>query len=193
MTDTTTQINSSFGFTSPRQVKEIQGESLLLDVRTPAEFEEIHVEGAVLHPLTELNPTHVRGLAQGKRACVLICRSGGRARQAAEKLATSGVSGLQVMTGGMQAWESEGLPVQRGRATISLERQVRIAAGTLVFIGSVLGYVVNPAWIALAAFVGAGLVFAGVTDTCGLAMVIARMPWNTRKSSSSKPSCCSMS
>lgn len=193
MTETTTQINTSFGSTSPREVRETQGESLLLDVRTPAEFEEVHVEGAVLHPLTELNPAQVRDLAQGKRACVLICRSGGRARQAAEKLASSGISGLQVMTGGMQAWESEGLPVQRGRATISLERQVRIAAGTLVFIGSVLGYLVNPAWIALSAFVGAGLVFAGVTDTCGLAMVIARMPWNTRKPSSSKPSCCSMS
>jgi rhodanese-related sulfurtransferase len=96
------------------------------------------------------------------------------------------------MTGGMQAWESEGLPVNRGKKTISLERQVRIAAGSLVFIGSLLGYAVSPAWIALSAFVGAGLVFAGVTDTCGLAMVIARMPWNNRKGST-KPSCCSIS
>jgi len=152
----------------------------------------MHVEGAILHPLTELNPARVRELAQGQSACVVICRSGGRARQAAEKLAASGLTGLTIMTGGMQAWESEGLPVNRGQKTISLERQVRIAAGSLVFIGSALGYLVNPAWIALSAFVGAGLVFAGVTDTCGLAMVIARMPWNNRKAAS-KPSCCSMS
>ena len=192
MSESTSQISTSFGTTAPRQVREQQSESLLLDVRTPAEFEEIHVEGAILHPLTELNPARVRELAQGKSACVVICRSGGRARQAAEKLAASGLTGLTVMTGGMQAWESEGLPVNRGQKTISLERQVRIAAGSLVFIGSALGYLVNPAWIALSAFVGAGLVFAGVTDTCGLAMVIARMPWNNRKAAS-KPGCCSMS
>ena len=192
MSDTVTQINSSFGTTTPNAVQQSQSDLLLLDVRTPAEFEELHAPGAVLHPLTELNPERVRQLATGKRACVLICRSGGRARQAAEKLAASGLTGLQVMTGGMQAWESEGLPVNRGKKTISLERQVRIAAGSLVFIGSLLGYAVSPAWIALSAFVGAGLVFAGVTDTCGLAMVIARMPWNNRKGST-KPSCCSIS
>lgn len=192
MPESITQINSSLGTTTPGAVRQQQSDLLLLDVRTPAEFEEIHVEGAVLHPLTDLNPDHVRQLATGKRACVLICRSGGRARQAAERLAASGLAGLQVMTGGMQAWESEGLPVNRGRKTISLERQVRIAAGTLVFVGSVLGYAVNPAWIALSAFVGAGLVLAGVTDTCGMAMVLARMPWNTRKAAS-KSSCCSAS
>lgn len=192
MSNSITQINSSFGTTTPNAVKQTQSEYLLLDVRTPAEFEEVHAPGAVLHPLTELNPEHVRQLAAGKRACVLICRSGGRARQAAEKLAASGLTGLQVMTGGMQAWESEGLPVNRGQKTISLERQVRIAAGALVFIGSILGYAVNPAWIALSAFVGAGLVFAGVTDTCGMAMVLARMPWNSRKPTA-KPGCCSIS
>ncbi len=66
----------------------------------------------------------------------------------------------------------------RGKKTISLERQVRIAAGTLVLVGSALGAFVHPYWIGLAAFAGAGLVFAGVTDTCGMAMFLARMPWN---------------
>lgn len=192
MSETTSQINSSLSATSPRNVREQQSEKLLLDVRTPAEFEETHIEGAVLHPLTDLNPDHVRQLAAGKRGCVVICRSGGRARQAAEKLAASGLSGVEIMSGGMRAWENDGLPVNRGRKTISLERQVRIAAGALVFIGSALGYAVNPAWIALSAFVGAGLVFAGVTDTCGMALVLARMPWNTRKPAT-KPSCCSLS
>jgi rhodanese-related sulfurtransferase len=172
-------------------VSEHQKDSLLLDVRTPAEFEEVHVEGAVLHPLTELNSATVEKLAEGKRFCVVICRSGGRARQAAEKLAAHGLTNVQIMSGGMQAWETEGLPVNRGRKTISLERQVRIAAGSLVFIGSLLGYAVSSSWLALTAFVGAGLVFAGVTDTCGMAMVLARMPWNNRKKGACKTSCCS--
>jgi rhodanese-related sulfurtransferase len=80
--------------------------------------------------------------------------------------------------GGTQAWEAAGLPIVRGQKTISLERQVRIAAGSLVVLGAVLGYFVHPYFIGLSAFVGAGLVFAGVTDTCGMGMLLARMPWN---------------
>lgn len=192
MTQIPSQQTSSITTTSPRAAREQQGEALFLDVRTPAEFEEAHIEGALLHPLTELNPEEIKRHAQGKRSVFLICRSGGRARQAAEKLAAHGLSGLRVMSGGMQAWENEGLPVNRGRATISLERQVRIAAGTLVVVGALLGYFVNPGWIALSGFVGAGLVFAGVTDTCGMAMVLARMPWNNHKPATTKPSCCSL-
>jgi hypothetical protein len=87
---------------------------------------------------------------------------------------------LQVVQGGVQAWEAAGLPLNRGRKTLSLERQVRIIAGALVVVGAVLGYLVHPAWVGLSGFVGAGLVFAGITDTCGMAMVLARMPWNQR-------------
>ena len=192
MTTTGHEDVTPIGNTSSRAVREQQGSALLLDVRTPAEFEEIHIDGAVLHPLNDLNPAHVKKLAEGKGACFVICRSGGRARQAAEKLAAHGLTGVQIMSGGMQAWESEGLPVTRGRKTISLERQVRIAAGGLVFVGSTLAYLVNPGWLALPAFVGAGLMVAGITDTCGMGMVLARMPWNNRKPSSSKASCCSM-
>lgn len=192
MTNVSHETSTTTGNTSPRMVREQQGNALLLDVRTPAEFEEVHIEGAILHPLNDLNPAHVKKLAEGKGACFVICRSGGRARQAAEKLASHGLPNLQVMSGGMQSWESEGLPVTRGHATISLERQVRIAAGALVFLGSSLAYLVNPSWVALPAFVGAGLMFAGITDTCGMGMMLARMPWNNRKPSSSKPSCCSM-
>jgi rhodanese-related sulfurtransferase len=191
MTNKHHETSSSIGTISPRAALEQQSTALLLDVRTPAEFEETHVEGAILHPLTELNPDHVKRLAEGKRACFVICRSGGRARQAAERLASSGIPSLQVLAGGIQAWESEGLPVTRGRKTISLERQVRIAAGALAFLGAVLGYFINPGWMALSGFVGAGLMFAGITDTCGMAMILARMPWNTRKPTD-KPSCCSI-
>jgi rhodanese-related sulfurtransferase len=165
---------------SPKQAVDAQGRALFLDVRTPAEFEAMHIEGAVLHPLSDLNPNRVAELTQGKAECVIVCRSGGRAKQAYEKLGSSGIAGLSILEGGMTAWEGAGLPVVRGKETISLERQVRIAAGSLVTVGAVLGYFVHPGWIALSAFVGAGLVFAGVTDTCGMAMMLAKMPWNTR-------------
>jgi len=163
--------------------------ALFLDVRTPAEFEEAHIEGSVLHPLGDLNVETVERLAAGKDSCVLICRSGNRASQAAEKLASIGLPSLCILEGGIQAWESAGLPLERGAKTMSLERQVRIAAGTLVFVGAALGYFVNPAWIALSGFVGAGLVFAGITDTCGMGLLIARMPWNNRRTSAAA-SCC---
>ena len=157
---------------------------MLLDVRTPAEYSEIHVPGSVLQPLHALDPARVRELVAGKSACYLLCRSGHRARQAAEKLEAAGLNNLFVVEGGVDAWAAAGLPVIRGRAVMSLERQVRIAAGSLVFIGALLGYFVNPAWLALSAFVGAGLMFSGITNTCGMAMILARMPWNNRPSDS---------
>ena len=155
-------------------------EFFLLDVRTPAEFAEAHIEGSLLHPLTDLDPGKVKALMADRAGCLVICRSGYRAKQAAEKLAAAGIRSVRVLDGGVQAWEAAGLPLRRGKKTMSLERQVRIAAGFLVFAGAVLGYFVHPAWIALSGFVGAGLMFAGVTDTCGMGMLIARMPWNTR-------------
>ncbi len=171
---------------SPAEVQ--KEKALFLDVRTPAEFEEAHIEGSVLHPLSGLDVETVGRLAKGKEVCVVICRSGNRASQAAERLKSGPVPSLSILEGGVQAWEAAGLPLKRGAKTMSLERQVRIAAGSLVFVGAVLGYFVNPVWIALSGFVGAGLVFAGITDTCGMGMLIARMPWNNRRSSES---CCS--
>jgi rhodanese-related sulfurtransferase len=90
------------------------------------------------------------------------------------------VPNVLVLEGGVGAWESAGLPLVRGKETVSLERQVRIAAGSLVLLGVVLGTYVAPAWFILSAFIGAGLVYSGVTDTCGMALVLAKMPWNTR-------------
>ncbi|MDD5198229.1 MAG: rhodanese-like domain-containing protein [Terrimicrobiaceae bacterium] len=176
---------------SPAEAQKRNGDALLLDVRTPAEFEEAHIDGSVLHPLGDLNPEEVKQLAAGKSACFLICRSGNRARQAAEKLKSCELEGLRILEGGVQAWDAAGLPLSRGTKTMSLERQVRIAAGTLVFTGAMLGYFVHPAWIALPAFVGTGLVFAGITDTCGMGMLIARMPWNNRRGPSGGSHCTS--
>jgi len=163
---------------SPAEAQQNQSAALLLDVRTPAEFEEAHISGSVLHPLGRLDPMEVEKRAAGKTQCVIICQSGRRAAQAAEKLRMSPLPDLRVMEGGLAAWEAAGLPLARGQKMMSLERQVRIAAGALVLAGALLGYFVNPSWIALSGFVGAGLIFAGITDTCGMGMLLARMPWN---------------
>lgn len=154
---------------------------LLLDVRTSAEYQEMHIPGSILEPIHSLDPSKIRNLANGQEVYV-VCKSGNRARQAVEKLNEHGLVNATVVEGGVTAWESAGLPVQKGLKTISLERQVRIAAGMLVIFGTALGVALHPAFYALAAFVGVGLVFAGITDSCGLGMVLARMPWNNRGS-----------
>jgi rhodanese-related sulfurtransferase len=108
----------------------------------------------------------------------VICKSGGRGQKAAEMFQQAGFANVVNVEGGTQACEGAGLPVVRGKKAISLERQVRIAAGSLVLIGAALAWLVHPAFIGLSAFVGAGLVFAGITDTCGMGLLLARMPWN---------------
>jgi rhodanese-related sulfurtransferase len=150
-----------------------------VDVRTPAEFGEIHAAGAQLVPLDVLDHPAVEA-ARGKNPgpIYLLCASGIRATKAAEKLRNTGLDDVVVVAGGTNAWAAAGLPVIRGRKTISIERQVRIGAGSFVLIGTGLGRFVHPAFYLLAAFVGAGLVFAGVTDICGLAIVLAKAPWN---------------
>lgn len=154
------------------------GESLrLLDVRSPAEFGQVHVSFAQNMPLESLNPAALKGETADVPLYV-ICRSGSRGRQACERLQAAGLN-VQNVEGGTVAWEAAGLPVERsGRKVISLERQVRIAAGLLVLTGVLLGWLVHPALYGLAAFVGGGLVFAGLTDWCGMGMLMAKMPWN---------------
>ena len=152
----------------------------LIDVRTPAEHGEVHIEGSQLMPLDRLDAGAVRSAASGAERCVLICRSGKRAEQAYQKLQAAGCENLAVLEGGVMGWESEGLPVVRGAKAMSLERQVRIAAGMMVLIGVALGTWVHSGVYGLSAFVGAGLVFAGITDWCGMAMLLAKMPWNQR-------------
>lgn len=153
----------------------------LIDVRTPAEFQEVHVEGARNVPLDRLNPAE---LPAGEGPVYFICKSGARGHKACQKCEGAGLAEAVNVEGGTQACVEAGLPVVRGQQVMSLERQVRIAAGTLVVIGTALGAFVHPFWLGLAGFVGAGLVFAGVTDTCGMGMLLARMPWNQRCGSS---------
>ncbi len=152
---------------------------LLIDVRTPAEFRELHAILATNIPLDQLNPAAVAPLrADPDQPLFVICRSGSRGSQACEKLLAAGLTNIINVEGGTLAWDQAGLPVLRGKATISLERQVRIAAGSFVLLGVLLAVTLHPALIALSGFVGAGLIFAGVTDTCGMGLLLAKMPWN---------------
>ena len=154
----------------------------LIDVRTPAEFREMHVVGASNVPLDQLNEQKLSAMQiDAAKPLYVICRSGSRGKQACDKLAQSKFWHVVNVEGGTLAWDKAGYPVVRGQKAMSLERQVRIAAGLLVLFGSALGFFIHPYLIGIAAFVGAGLVFAGVTDTCGMAMILARMPWNQVK------------
>lgn len=150
----------------------------LLDVRTAGEYESVHISGAYNVPLDTLSE-HAREIrASVREPIVLVCQSGQRARRAEEALEAAGLENLHVLEGGIAAWLAAGLPVVRGARRLSLERQVRIAAGALAGTGGLLAATVHPAFGWLAAFVGGGLVFAGVTDTCGMAMLLTRLPYN---------------
>lgn len=152
----------------------------LVDVRTPAEFRAGHAKGARNVPLDSIDPTQLWKQRPADKQMVLICKSGKRASTACEKLTAAGYTEAVVVEGGTDAWQAAGLPVEAsaGRKTISLERQVRIVAGALVVVGVGLGLAVHPGFFGLAGFVGCGLMVAGATDFCGMAMLLGRAPWN---------------
>jgi rhodanese-related sulfurtransferase len=148
----------------------------LIDVRTPAEFGGLHAKGAINYPIESLK---LESIPFSKEEEIhVICQSGGRSMKVCQKLKAAGFTHVVNVEGGTSAWHAAGLPVVEGKKVMSLERQVRIAAGSLVVIGAAVGHFVHPGGFALSAFIGAGLVFAGVTDTCGMGMMIAKMPWN---------------
>ena len=152
---------------------------LLIDVRTPGEFAAVHAKAAVNVPLDRIGADAVRGIRGGATSPLyIICKSGSRASKACEALISQGVGDVVSVEGGTDAWIAAGLPVVRGKGVISLERQVRIGAGFLVLVGTLLGAFVHPGFLALSGFVGAGLILAGVTDWCGMALVLSKAPWN---------------
>lgn len=154
------------------------GRVRVLDVRTASEFDNAHIEGAYNVPLAQLSE-HAAELTDGTNgAIVLLCQSGQRAQKAEALLREAGFANAHVLEGGMRAWIAEGYPIKRIRARVSIERQVRIAAGGIVALGSVAALVAS-VWLALVPLaVGMGLVFAGISDTCAMGMVLARLPYN---------------
>lgn len=154
----------------------------LIDVRTPAEYAAIRVPFAKNYPLDQLDSTGLAARqATSEVPLYVICKMGGRSAKACQQLQAAGLTNVVNVAGGTDAWAEAGYEVQKsGRNIMALDRQVRITAGTVVVAGVVLSAVVEPAWmgLTLAGFIGAGLMFSGITDTCGMGVVLSKMPWN---------------
>jgi rhodanese-related sulfurtransferase len=150
----------------------------LLDVRTPGEFAAVHIPGAYNVPLDTLGEHSPEIRAAVRQPLVLVCQSGQRARRAEDVLKAGGMPNLHILDGGVGAWVASGGAVTRGAARLSLERQVRVAAGALAATGAALALTVHPAFALLALAIGGGLVVAGLTDRCGLALLLGRLPCN---------------
>jgi len=150
----------------------------LIDVREAIEYREERIAGAVLMPLSSFDAAKAL-IGKGDKKLVVQCRSGKRSMQAAQKLAEVGCLEVYSLKGGIEAWKAQGYQVvQSENSPIGLMRQVQIVAGSLVLLGVILSIFVSDKFIFLSAFVGAGLVFAGITNTCALGMLLAKMPWN---------------
>ncbi len=152
--------------------------AVVIDVRTPGEYDARHIVQSFNIPLDQLSK-HAKQVADSLRGpAILVCQTGVRARHARQILYSAGAYDVQVLAGGIKAWEEQGQPVIRGRGRWSLERQVRGVCGVLVLAGTLGGLLLWPPLTLLAALVGAGLTFAAVTDTCAMAMLLSKLPYN---------------
>ncbi len=158
---------------------------LIVDLRTPAEVASERLDNCIHLPIDELNETALKQHIENKSMTAdepvyLLCQSGARANMAVAKLNKCDDISFVVLEGGLNALKQHGIDIKNddSRNIISLERQVRISAGLLILLTSMLGFIVHPMFYILTALIGAGLTFAGITDICMMGMVLARMPWN---------------
>jgi rhodanese-related sulfurtransferase len=148
-----------------------------IDVREPAEFESEKIPGTRSFPLSQLE--NLSDALDRTQPLLITCRTGGRAQKAAEKLRLKGFTQVEILEGGIEAWKAAGKPTVVGsRKVWAMDRQVRCVAGSLVLVGALGGTFLHPGWYGLSAFVGAGLLFSALTNTCTMALLLARMPWN---------------
>ncbi len=179
-------MSSKFYNITPQQLHSFQNQRKpveLIDVRTPAEYQAGHATGAKLVPLDDLTPERLAKTLQNPAVgrldpLYITCQSGFRAQQAAERLTEAGYHNLTLLEGGTEAWKKAGLPMQRCGKSIALERQVQIAIGILLVLKVFFGFTVHELFFAATALIGAGLIMAGTTRWCGMARLLARMPWN---------------
>lgn len=153
----------------------------MIDVRTVAEFDTVHIPGAYNVPLDLLREHRDEIANHIDDDIVLVCRSGQRARIAEEALRNAGLTNVRILDGGMTSWQSMGFDTRQGTRRWDLERQVRLVAGSLV-LGSVLGSILAPRLKWVAASVGAGLATAAVTNTCTMGVLLAKLPYNRSQS-----------
>lgn len=159
-----------------RRIRQADPEVRIIDVRTPGEYETAHIQGSYNVPLDQL-PEHAGELASLDHPVVLVCQSGARATKAMEQLASAGKGNMRLLVGGIGAWQNAGCDVVRQSERWSLERQVRLVAGSIVLL-SIIASVFVPAARYVAGFVGAGLTFAALTNTCAMGMVLTKLPYN---------------
>lgn len=169
-TGTISQLN-------PSEVQNLllSGAIQLIDVRTPLEFESEHIESSKNIPLDELDKR--AGEVRSNCQTVVICRSGTRAQRAAQLLVKNGLD-IAVLKGGVVDWKNAGLKLKEGKKRLSLERQVQLTIGLILLTSTAAGWTINKGWFIVPSFIGAGLTFAGLSGNCGLAMLLAKAPWN---------------
>lgn len=156
---------------------ETAADTLVIDVRTPAEYKREKIVGVVNMPLDDLE-NYVDDLRDYKHVYV-HCASGNRSQQACAKLDALGLDNFVNVQGGLSAWKNAGFHTKEDKsAPLPINQQVQIAAGSLVVAGITLAELVNPLFLGISAFVGGGLVFAGISGTCTMGLILARMPWN---------------
>ena len=154
-------------------------EIVLIDIREPDEYAREHIDGAISLPLSQLEGARVE--LHPRQAAVFHCRSGSRTQSNCNKLSSIIDGDAYLLEGGIEAWKKAGLPVVTDKkAPIEIMRQVQITAGALVLLGLALGVFVDPGFLGLSAFIGAGLLFAGVSGWCGMAALLGALPWNTK-------------
>ena len=177
---TTMQTKTSITPTELNHLLKMDGAARLLDVRTPGEFATGHVPGAQLLPLDDLDPAaFLRQCGATDRPIYVLCQSGSRACKAIEKFRQAGCNSCVLVEGGTAAWIAAGLPVTHEESRgLPLMRQVQIVVGTLTATGAVLALTVNPRFVIIPLLMGCGLLFAGITGFCGLALLLAKLPWN---------------
>ncbi|MDD4894626.1 MAG: MBL fold metallo-hydrolase [Candidatus Omnitrophica bacterium] len=151
----------------------------LLDVRSALEFIQVHIKDSTNVPI-DIIPAKIDELSQFKQGYIVFCRTGNRSPMAADMLIQAGIHNVKVMDGGMQRWQKEGLPVIKGEGGISLERQVRLIAGSLVLAGIMLALFAHWVFIFVPVFVSCGLIYAGLTDNCLMGMLLMKLPYNKK-------------
>ncbi|MEI6832217.1 MAG: MBL fold metallo-hydrolase [Candidatus Omnitrophota bacterium] len=151
----------------------------LLDVRSVLEFSQVHIKDSINIPIDILS-TKINDLSQTQQSYIVLCRTGNRSPMAADMLIQSGIHGVKVMQEGITHWQREGLPVIKGEGGISLERQVRLIAGSLVLFGIIMSWFVHWAFIFISVFISSGLIYSGLSDNCLMGMLLMKLPYNKK-------------
>jgi glyoxylase-like metal-dependent hydrolase (beta-lactamase superfamily II)/rhodanese-related sulfurtransferase len=173
---------TSLEMISPRDASSLlkqDTQTKILDVRSALEFSQVHIEHSLNIPIDMIS-AKINELSQSKQNYLVLCHTGNRAAMAADMLIQSGIHTVKVMEGGIIRWQKEKLPVIKDQGGMSLERQVRLIAGSLVLLGIMMSWLLNWAFIFVSVFVSSGLIYAGLTDNCLMGMLLMKLPYNKK-------------